>query len=109
MNAIVARSTGCTLNPPQFTAEKVKQAQIDLLCRMKQTLRLCFFKKGKGKCKEPSFTHPQEQEYLRHAVNLSLENSTYFVVFSAMTLQYKMLPSSRKTNEQTKRPQPVKV
>lgn len=60
MNVIVASSTGYTLNPLQFTAQKVKQAQNDLLCKMKQRLRPCFFKKGKGECKALSFTHPQE-------------------------------------------------
>lgn len=81
MNVIVASSTGYTLNLLQFTAQKVKQAQNDLLCKTKQRLRPCFFKKGKGECKALSFTHPQEQEYLRHATNLSLENSTYFIGF----------------------------
>lgn len=27
------------------------------------------------------FTHPQEQEYVRHAINLSSENSTYSIIF----------------------------
>jgi len=44
----------------------------------------------------PSFPYPKEQQYLRQAINLILENSSYFIVFQPWDLQYKMLPSPRK-------------
>lgn len=109
MNVSVASSTECTLNLPHLIsiAKKVKQTQNDLLCKTKQMLKLCFFKKSKGECKAPSFTHPQEQEHLSHAINHVRKQHLF--VFSAMRLQYKTSPPSRKNKRTNKKiPNPLK-
>lgn len=47
------------------------------------------------------FTHPQEQEYVRRAINLSLENSTWSVIFFSHETAVENITSLKKKQAKT--------